>query len=269
MTDWPNMGEPTGAQVAALLRSQKELQLMREAGRIVCEVLDALEQACVPGISTAELDKLAYDETVKRKAKPAFKGYLGFPCSLCASVNDEVVHGIPKKTRILKAGDLMKLDFGVSFRGWFGDSARTVPVGKVSDEAMRVLGVTREALTVGIAAARAGARVGDIGHAVQSHVEGHGCSVVRDLTGHGIGRKLHEEPRVPNYGQAGTGLMLQPGMTIAIEPMVNAGTHKVVELDDEWTIVTMDHRLSAHFEHTIAITDAGEAEILTRRPPLT
>ncbi|MBL8953295.1 MAG: type I methionyl aminopeptidase [Myxococcaceae bacterium] len=236
---------------------------MREAGRIVCEVLDVLEQACAPGVSTAELDKLAYDETVKRKAKPAFKGYLGFPCSLCASVNDEVVHGIPSKKRVLKDGDLMKLDFGVSFKGWFGDSARTVPVGRVSDGAMNVLGVTREALARGIAAARANARIGDIGHAVQSWVEQQGCSVVRDLTGHGIGRRLHEDPRVPNYGEAGTGMLLKAGMTIAIEPMVNAGSHKVVELDDEWTIVTMDHQLSAHFEHTILITE-GAPEILTR-----
>ena len=236
---------------------------MREAGRIVCEVLDVLEKNVAPGITTAELDKIAYDETLKRKAKPAFKGYLGFPCSLCASVNDEVVHGIPSKSKTLKAGDLMKLDFGVSFKGWVGDSARTVPVGKVSDAATRVLEVTRESLKRGIAAARAGNRIGDIGHAVQSYVEAQGCSVVRDLTGHGIGRKLHEEPRVPNHGDAGTGLLLKAGMTIAIEPMVNAGTHKVVELEDEWTIVTMDHALSAHFEHTIAITD-GEPEILTR-----
>jgi methionyl aminopeptidase len=222
-----------------------------------------LEKACAPGVSTADLDKLAYDETLKRKAKPAFKGYLGFPCSLCASVNDEVVHGIPSKKRVLREGDLMKLDFGVSFKGWFGDSARTVPVGKVSAGAMNVLDVTREALARGIAAARANARIGDIGHAVQTWVEQKGCSVVRDLTGHGIGRKLHEDPRVPNYGEAGTGMLLKAGMTIAIEPMVNAGTHKVVELEDEWTIVTMDHQLSAHFEHTILITD-GEPEILTR-----
>ncbi|MBK7858837.1 MAG: type I methionyl aminopeptidase [Archangiaceae bacterium] len=235
---------------------------MRDAGRIVCEVLDVLEEACAPGISTLELDRLAHDETLKRKAKPAFKGYLGFPCSLCASVNDEVVHGIPKKERVLKEGDLMKLDFGVSFKGWFGDSARTVPVGKVSADAMRVLQVTRESLRRGIAAARAGARIGDIGHAVQSYVEGQGCSVVTDLTGHGIGKKLHEEPRVPNTGRPNTGLLLEPGMTLAIEPMVNAGSAKVMELDDEWTIVTMDHALSAHFEHTIAVTD-GEPEILT------
>lgn len=263
MNEWPNQGDGARSSQGIALRSAPELALMREAGRIVREVLDALEQACVPGISTAELDKLAYDETLKRKAKPAFKGYLGFPCSLCASVNDEVVHGIPSKKRVLEEGDLMKLDFGVSFKGWFGDSARTVPVGKVSEGALKVLTVTREALAKGIGAARAGARIGDIGHAVQAYVEANGCSVVRDLTGHGIGRKLHEDPRVPNFGEAGTGALLKAGMTIAIEPMVNAGGHKVIELDDEWTIVTMDHALSAHFEHTIVITD-GDAEILTR-----
>ncbi len=262
MNEWPNQGEGGRGENVAL-RSPQEVALMRDAGRIVCEVLDVLEKAVAPGISTADLDKLAYDETIKRKAKPAFKGYLGFPCTLCASVNDEVVHGIPSKKRVLQEGDLMKLDFGVSFKGWFGDSARTVPVGKVSEGALSVVNVTREALQRGIAAARAGARIGDIGYAVQSFVEANGCSVVRDLTGHGIGKKLHEDPRVPNYGQAGTGLLLKAGMTIAIEPMVNAGTHKVVELDDEWTIVTLDRKLSAHFEHTILVTD-GAPEILTR-----
>lgn len=266
MTEWPNQTAEGGGESSNIaIRSPQDLALMREAGRIVCEVLDVLEQACAAGISTHELDKLAYDETVKRKAKPAFKGYLGFPCSLCASVNEEVVHGIPSKTRVLKDGDLMKLDFGVSFRGWFGDSARTVPVGKISAEARHVLTVTRDALYQGIEAARAGNRVGDIGHAVQAHVEAHGCSVVRDLTGHGIGKKLHEEPRVPNYGEPGTGALLKAGMTIAIEPMVNLGTHKVLELDDEWTIVTLDKKLSSHFEHTIVITE-GAAEILTRLP---
>ena len=266
MTEWPNQGGEPAESSSIAIRSPADLALMREAGRIVCEVLDVLEQACAPGVSTHELDKLAYDETVKRKAKPAFKGYLGFPCSLCASVNEEVVHGIPSRTRVLKEGDLMKLDFGVSFRGWFGDSARTVPVGKISHEAQHVLTVTRDSLYAGIAAARAGNRIGDIGHAVQAHVEARGCSVVRDLTGHGIGKKLHEEPRVPNYGEPGTGALLKAGMTIAIEPMVNLGTHKVVELDDEWTIVTMDKKLSSHFEHTIVVTD-GEPEILTRLKP--
>lgn len=265
MNDWPNQGAAGSDAHAVTLRSPHDVELMREAGRIVCEVLDVLEKACAPGVSTFELDRLAYDETVKRKAKPAFKGYLGFPCSLCASVNDEVVHGIPSKGRVLKEGDLMKLDFGVSFKGWFGDSARTVPVGQVSADAQHVLTVTREALYQGIAAARSGNRLGDIGHAVQTHVEANGCSVVRDLTGHGIGKKLHEEPRVPNHGEPGTGMLLRAGMTIAIEPMVNAGTHKVIELDDDWTIVTLDHKLSSHFEHTILIT-AGEAEILTRVP---
>jgi methionyl aminopeptidase len=261
---WPNSG--SGASTGdngALVRSPTELGLMREAGHIVFEVLEVLEKACAAGVNTLELDKIAYNETVKRKAKPAFKGYLGFPCSLCASVNEEVVHGIPRKTKVLAEGDLMKLDFGVSFKGWYGDSARTVPVGKVSDEAQRIIEVTRAALFEGIKTARAGNRTGDIGAAVQRYVEGQGCSIVRDLTGHGIGRKLHEDPRVPNYGDPGTGMLLKPGMTIAIEPMVNLGTHKVRELDDDWTIVTLDQKLSAHFEHTIVITD-GEAEILTR-----
>jgi methionyl aminopeptidase len=264
LDSWPNASRSAWADGSVQpARSAEELGLMRDAGHIVFEVLEVLEQACAAGVNTLELDRIAYSETVKRKAKPAFKGYLGFPCSLCASVNEEVVHGIPRKTKVLAEGDLMKLDFGVSFRGWFGDSARTVPIGKVSEEGRRVIDVTREALKQGIAAARAGNRTGDIGAAVQKYVEANGCSVVRDLTGHGIGRKLHEEPRVPNFGNPGTGALLKPGMTIAIEPMVNAGTHKVEELDDEWTIVTMDHKMSAHFEHTILVTE-GEAEILTR-----
>lgn len=261
--DWPTLSEGPQPSTPVPVRSPGELQYMRDAGRIVREVLDVLEQACLPGVSTAELDKLAYDETVRRKAKPAFKGYLGFPCSLCASVNDEVVHGIPSKTRVLKEGDLMKLDFGVSFKGWFGDSARTVAIGKVTPEAQHVLAVTKESLMRGIAAAVGGARIGDIGFAVQSYVEANGCSVVRDLTGHGIGKKLHEEPRVPNYGQAATGMLLKPGMTIAIEPMVNAGSYKVYEQDDGWTISTLDRKLSAHWEHTILITD-GQPEIFTQ-----
>jgi methionyl aminopeptidase len=264
LEDWPNFATaPSQLDATTLIRTPDEIALMREAGHIVFEVLEALEQACAAGVNTLELDRLAYSETLKRKAKPAFKGYLGFPCSLCASVNDEVVHGIPRKTKVLADGDLMKLDFGVSFKGWFGDSARTVPIGKVGAEAQRVVDVTRQALHEGIKAARAGNRTGDVGAAVQRYVEAHGCSVVRDLTGHGIGRKLHEDPRVPNFGDPGTGMLLKAGMTIAIEPMVNAGTHKVEELDDDWTIVTMDHKLSAHFEHTILITE-GDAEILTK-----
>nr|WP_305036161.1 type I methionyl aminopeptidase [Myxococcus sp. AB025B] len=236
---------------------------MREAGRIVADVLDALEQAVVPGITTWELDALAEKMTAERGARPAFKGYLGFPCVLCASINDEVVHGIPSRKRKLVEGDLMKLDFGVSYRGWFGDSARTVPVGKVSAEARSLVETTREALQKAIQAMKPGNRLGDIGHAVQRHVEARGFSVVRDFTGHGIGRKLHEHPHVPNYGQAGAGMKLRAGMVLAVEPMVNAGTSDIEILDDDWTAVTADRKLSAHFEHTILITDGGP-EVLTR-----
>ncbi|GEN12341.1 methionine aminopeptidase, type I [Myxococcus fulvus] len=245
------------------IKSREEIALMREAGRIVADVLDALEQAVVPGITTWELDALAAKMTAERGARPAFKGYLGFPCVLCASINDEVVHGIPSRKRKLLEGDLMKLDFGVSYRGWFGDSARTVPVGKVSPEARSLVETTRESLQKGIQAMKPGNRLGDIGHAVQRHVEARGFSVVRDFTGHGIGRKLHEHPHVPNYGQAGAGMKLRAGMVLAVEPMVNAGTSDIEILDDDWTAVTADRKLSAHFEHTILITDGGP-EVLTR-----
>jgi methionyl aminopeptidase len=246
------------------IKSKDEIALMREAGRIVCEILDELEKAVAPGVTTWELDALAEKLIYKKGAKPAFKGYLGFPCCLCASVNDEVVHGIPSKRRKLAEGDLMKLDFGVVYRGFFGDSARTVPVGKVSHAAQALVEATRQALQKGIAAMVPGNRVGDIGHAVQSYVEARGYSVVREFSGHGIGRKLHEKPEVPNYGQAGTGMKLLPGMVLAVEPMVNLGTHEVELLDDDWTAVTLDHKLSAHFEHTILVTDSGP-EVLTRR----
>ncbi len=244
------------------LKSQTEIAVMREAGRIVSEILDALEQAVAPGVSTWELDKLAEELTYKKGAKPAFKGYLGFPCTLCASVNEEVVHGIPSKRRKLKSGDLMKLDFGVVFKGFFGDAARTVPVGKVSGEAEKLIKATRESLNRGIAQMVAGNHVGDIGHAVQSYVEARGFSVVRDFVGHGIGRRLHEDPRVPNHGKPGTLTELRSGMTLAVEPMVNVGTEKVAVLDDDWTAVTLDGKLSAHFEHTILVTE-GAPEILT------
>lgn len=236
---------------------------MRDAGRIVSEVLDELTQACQHGVTTYELDKLAHSLTLKKKAKPAFKGYLGFPCALCASLNQEVVHGIPSKGRVLKDGDLMKLDYGVVYKGWYGDSARTVPVGTVTPAARELMNLTKAALDAGIAAAQPGARLGDIGAAVQKHVESHGCSVVRDLSGHGIGRALHESPSVFNFGKAGTGMVLKPGMTIAIEPMVNQGTHKVDELDDGWTVVTLDGQLSSHWEHTVAITEEGP-QVLTK-----
>ncbi len=236
---------------------------MREAGKIVHDILDALEAAVKPGVTTFELDRLAERMIAKAKAKPAFKGYHGFPACLCASVNEEVVHGIPSKKRVLQDGDLMKLDFGVVYKGWFGDSARTVPVGKVSPDDVRLIEVTRESLKRGIAQARLGNRVGAIGNAVQRYVEDNGFSVVRDFQGHGVGQALHELPAVPNYGAPDDGPTLMLGQTLAIEPMVNAGTFKVEILEDDWTAVTLDRKRSAHFEHTILITEA-EPEILTR-----
>ncbi len=246
------------------LKSESEIALMREAGRIVAEILDELEKAVAPGVSTWDLDQLAEGLIYRKGAKPAFKGYHGFPCCLCASVNHEVVHGIPSKRRKLAEGDLMKLDFGVVYRGYFGDSARTVGVGKVSPEAQALIDATRGSLEAAIDSMRNGNRIGDIGHAVQQHVETRGFSVVRDFVGHGIGKALHEKPQVPNFGSPGSGMKLRPGMVLAVEPMVNAGTHKVEVLDDDWTAVTADRKLSAHFEHTILVTEAGP-EVLTRR----
>jgi methionyl aminopeptidase len=246
------------------IKSREEIALMREAGRIVCEILDELEKAVAPGVTTWELDALSEKLIYQKGARPAFKGYHGFPACLCASVNDEVVHGIPSKRRKLREGDLMKLDFGVVYRGFFGDSARTVPVGKVSSEAQALVVATRQALHKGIQAMVAGNRLGDIGHAVQSHVEARGFSVVRLFSGQGIGRRLHEAPDVPNYGQPGSGMKLRPGMVLAVEPMVNQGTYEVELLDDDWTAVTLDNKLSAHFEHTVLITEGGP-EVLTRR----
>jgi len=245
------------------LKSRDEIALMRDAGRIVCEILDELERSVAPGVTTWELDQLAEKLIHQKGAKPAFKGYQGFPACLCASINHEVVHGIPSKKRKLEAGDLMKLDFGVIYKGYFGDSARTVPVGKVTAEAQALLDATRESLYAGIHAMQPGNRLGDIGAAVQRHAEGKGFSVVRDFVGHGIGKKLHEQPQVPNFGQPNTGMKLRPGMVLAVEPMVNVGTFEVEVLDDEWTAVTADRKLSAHFEHTILITEEGP-DILTR-----
>ncbi|HEX5749086.1 MAG TPA: type I methionyl aminopeptidase [Archangium sp.] len=245
------------------IKSREEIALMREAGRIVSEILDELEKAVAPGVTTWDLDALSEKLIYQKGARPAFKGYHGFPACLCASVNDEVVHGIPSKRRKLREGDLMKLDFGVVYRGFFGDSARTVPVGTVSSEAQTLVNTTREALHKGIQAMVPGNRLGDIGHAVQRHVEARGFSVVRLFSGHGIGRRLHEEPDVPNHGQPGSGLKLRPGMVLALEPMVNQGTDEVMVLEDQWTAVTRDSKLSAHFEHTVLITEGGP-EVLTR-----
>lgn len=235
---------------------------MREAGRLVAQVHQAMREAVRPGITTAELDSIA--ETLIRKAggQPTFKGYRGFPGSICASVNEQVVHGIPGK-RPLKAGDIIAIDVGVTYKGYVGDAALTLPVGEVSEEVQRLLTVTEAALYEGINQAQPGNRIGDIGHAVQTYVEAHGFSVVRDFVGHGVGQSMHEDPNVPNYGEPGTGPLLQPGMVIAIEPMVNAGTWKVKLLSDGWTVITRDKKPSAHFEHTVAITEAGP-QILTQ-----
>lgn len=243
-------------------KTQAELAVMRQAGAIVGDILQLLAKKVAPGMTTGELDRLARAEIKARGAKSAFLGYHGFPGVICLSVNSEVVHGIPSDKRELSEGDIIGLDFGVIVDGWYGDSAITVGVGKISDEAQRLIKVTRESLEKGIAAVTAGARVGDIGAAVQGHAESAGYSVVREFVGHGIGRALHEEPPVPNYGKAGTGPRLKPGMTIAIEPMINAGGAAVRTLEDGWTAVTQDGRLSAHFEHTVCVTD-GAPVILT------
>ncbi|HEX7487674.1 MAG TPA: type I methionyl aminopeptidase [Anaeromyxobacteraceae bacterium] len=240
------------------IKTADEIARIRAASLIVHDVLDEVVAAVAPGVTTAELDRVA-----ARGAVPAFLGYHGYPATICISVNDEVVHGIPSERRVLREGDVVGLDFGVSYQGFFGDAARTVPVGTVAPEASRLLAITAEALQRAIEAARPDGRLGDIGFAVQAHVEPRGFAVVRDFVGHGIGRKLHEPPQVPNYGAPGSGLRLRSGMVIAIEPMVNAGRAAVRTLDDGWTAVTVDGSLSAHFEHTVAITDDGP-EVLSR-----
>ncbi|MFL5815949.1 MAG: type I methionyl aminopeptidase [Bdellovibrionia bacterium] len=244
------------------LKSERELNLMRKAGAIVAQILDDMAKMAAPGVSTGELDRFAEARIKELGAKPAFKGYNGFPACVCISVNQEVVHGIPSNKRVLKDGDIVGLDFGVIYDGWYGDSARTIPVGKISDEAQKLLDVTKESLYRGIAQCREGNRVFDIGHAVQNYVENFGYGVVREFVGHGIGRALHEDPQVPNYGPKGKGPALKVGMVLAIEPMINAGSHEVKVLKDGWTAVTVDNSLSAHFEHTVAITPNGP-EILT------
>lgn len=249
--------------VAAVeLKSPKEIGLMREAGGIVAATLRILSEAVAPGLTTAELDKIAASEIAKRGARPAFLNYRGFPAVLCVSINEEVVHGIPRTDKVLKAGDIVSLDFGVILKGFFADAAVTVPVGKVPADVQALVTATRESLEKGIDRMRPDGRIGDVSSAVQQHVEARGFSVVRSFVGHGIGRALHEDPPVPNFGKAGTGLRLAPGMVLAVEPMVNMGTHEVKILDDGWTAVTRDGKWSAHFEHTIAVTADGP-EILT------
>ncbi len=236
---------------------------MREAGRIVAETLEGLRPLVKPGVSTAELDRFAYEYITKHQAFPAFKGYRGFPASICASVNSEIVHGIPSKKRILKEGDIISIDVGSIYKGFVGDTAITLPVGHVSESAQRLLETTEGALMAAIAKARPGNYLEDVSGAVEDYAEERGFSVVREYVGHGIGRQMHEEPQIPNYRQGKRGPQLKPGMTLALEPMVNEGTWRTRTLRDKWTVVTQDGRLSAHFEHTIAITE-GEPEILTR-----
>lgn len=235
---------------------------MREAGQIVAEVLELMRVSVKPGVTTAELDALAYDVIVKAKAIPSFKGYRGYPASICASVNEEIVHGIPGD-RVLNEGDIISIDVGTIYRGFQGDAAITLGVGEITPEAQRLLQVTQQALEIGIERAQAGNHLGDISWAIQNYVENSGMSVVREYTGHGIGRKMHEDPQVFNFGEPGEGLLLRSGMTIALEPMVNLGDWRTKVLEDGWTVVTMDGKLSAHFEHTIAVLD-GEAQILTQ-----
>jgi len=235
---------------------------MRAACKICAEILLLLREQVKPGITTMALEELANQETLKRKAKPAFKGYCKFPYALCCSPNDRVVHGMPNKEP-LKEGDILSLDFGVLYNDFFGDSALTIPVGSIKAGASALVAATEESLYAGIDKAVPGARLCDISHAVQAHVEAKGFSVVRDFVGHGIGKNLHEEPQVPNFGAPGTGVRLKAGMVLAIEPMVNERSQEVRVLEDGWTVVTCDGGLSAHFEHTVAITDKGP-EILTR-----
>ncbi len=244
-----------------ILKSSSEIAIMRVAGSIVAAVLEELRRVIRPGISLKQLDQKAEELTKSFGAIPAFKGYNGFPAALCTSVNDEVVHGIPGN-RVLKSGDIVGLDFGAIYQDFYADSAITVPVGEISPEAGKLLKVTEEALYKGIAEARPGNRLYDISGAIQRHVESNGFSVVRDFVGHGIGRKMHEAPQIPNFVGNDFNPRLKPGMTLAIEPMVNEGSYEVEVDPDNWTVRTNDRKFSAHFEHTIAITD-GEPEILT------
>jgi methionyl aminopeptidase len=249
--------------MSIIIKSEREIAIMRQAGRIVGTVLDILSRQLKPGMKTKELDAIAAGEVEKLGGKPSFKGYHGFPANLCVSVNDEIVHGIPGE-RVLREGDIVSLDLGAIYRGFHGDGAVTVGVGEVTLKAKELMKATVGALKAGIAAARPGARLGDISAAIQGYAEGKGYSVVREYTGHGIGRNMHEEPQIPNFGPAGMGLVLKKGMALALEPMVNIGDWRTRVAGDQWTVLTADGSLSAHFEHTIAIT-GEEAEILTAR----
>jgi methionyl aminopeptidase len=250
------------------IKSAEEIAIMRQSGRIVGEILKIIAENIKPGMKTKDIDIIAMRELKKRNAESSFKGYRGYPATVCVSVNDEIVHGIPGG-KVLKEGDIVSLDFGAKYLGFHGDAAITVPVGQITPAARRLIDVTKESLEKGIAAAHAGAKLGDISAAIQEHAESRGYSLVREYTGHGIGRRMHEDPQIPNsteppYGlQAGTGVELKKGMTLALEPMLNAGDWHTRVAEDQWTVLTADGSLSAHFEHTIAIDDK-EPEVLTR-----
>ena len=251
-----------GQGQGVILKSSQEIDLMRTAGKILAEVLLRLREEVRPGITTADLDAVAAKEMKRHHVEPSFLGYHGYPARLCASVNDEIVHGIPGP-KVLNEGDIIGLDCGVIYKGFQADSAVTVPVGQITDDTQRLIDVTRTSLEAGIAAARNGARIGDISAAIQAVIEAAEFAIVREYVGHGIGRKLHEEPQVPNFGVAGRGLLLRKGMALALEPMVNAGTWQTRVAPDHWTVLTADGGLSAHFEHTISITD-DEPEVMTK-----
>jgi len=244
-----------------IIKNKDEIAAMRQAGRIVAMILKTMAKQIRPGMETKELDIIAAKELEKHGARPSFKGYRGFPANLCVSVNEEIVHGIPGK-RVLREGDIVSLDFGAIYDGFQGDAALTVGVGRISKKAAALIETAKDALKNGISAAHAGAKLGDVSHAIQTYAESRGYSVVREYTGHGIGRDMHEEPQIPNFGLPDSGPVLKKGMTLALEPMVNIGDWRTRVGDDQWTVLTADGSLSAHFEHTIAITD-GEPEVLT------
>ena len=245
------------------IKSPREIEIMRRGGKITARTIERLMAAAKPGVTTKQLDAIAEDSIRSAGGVPTFIGYHGYPASICASVNDEVVHGIPGD-RVLQEGDLLSIDIGTTFEGYVSDSAVTVAIGEVNEEAARLMRVTQECLMHGIAAMRVGKSVGDIGYAVQQHAEANGYGVVRALVGHGVGRKMHEDPQVPNYGTRGAGAKLRAGLVLAVEPMITQGSHEVATLEDGWTVVTEDGKLAAHFEHTIAVTDEGP-KILTLR----
>jgi methionyl aminopeptidase len=245
--------------MAIVIKTSREVEKMRRSGQIVREVLEHVRSFVKPGATTLDLENAAVAKMEELGAKPAFKGYHGFPCVLCTSVNEQVVHGIPSADRVLRDGDIVSVDCGVVIDGFYGDSAITIPVGKIASKAQRLLEVTQASLARAIETVKPGATLGDVGAAVQEVVEGEGFSVVREFVGHGIGTHMHEDPQVPNFGERGKGVKLRPGMVLAIEPMVNAGKEGVRVLKDGWTAVTEDGSLSAHFEHTVAVTDEGAA----------